>query len=245
MANNLVTAFIKGLEGLKAADTWMREISKGYDPLDIASQKYADRVEERYNSMRVMGMTRPISLRSIFVRVNILKKITARQRITLEDLEAFFDRDQKGFGQYEQTEAGLEMVNQFQKVIILGKPGCGKTTFLKHIALMALDNELKEQRIPIFIVLKEWADSKLPLMDFIVKQFDICRFPEAQPFVERMLDKGKCLLLLDGFDEVGGDVKVAIQDIRDFSDKYSKNQFILRLHLRVVPSEYPVLLDSF
>ena len=67
---------------------------------------------------------------------------------------------------------------------------------------------------------------KSSLLDFILGQFDICDFPDAEPFVERILKNGKGLLLLDGLDEVSTEkTDKIIKNIRDFSNKYSDNQF--------------------
>jgi len=66
-------------------------------------------------------------------------------------------------------------------------------------------------------------------MDFIVEQFNICGFEKADLFVTRMLSDGKCLVLFDGLDEVSQDSNQdeIIRQIRNFSDKYSDNQFII------------------
>ncbi len=93
--------------------------------------------------------------------------------------------------------------------------------------MQAIDEELNENLLPIFIGLKAWNDANIPLIEFIVQEFDICGFPDALPFVEHILTKGKCLLLLDGFDEVTREEDTALQEITDFTNKYNKNHFIL------------------
>jgi predicted NACHT family NTPase len=226
-ANIITEVFKSSVKGVKEAKEWFKDKNAEYDIFGNAAQKYVDKVEERFNTIRILGMDKPVLLRNIYARVNILERITARHRATVEDLEKFFDRDNRSFGLVRKSKEGIEVVNELQKFIVLGKPGAGKTTFLKYIALQAIDDNLDEQRVPIFIGLKEWSDSGIPLMDYIVDQFDICDFPDARLFVTRMLSKGKCLLLLDGFDEVSNNVEDVITQIRRFSDKYSKNQFIL------------------
>jgi len=157
------------------------------------------------------------------------ERLTARRWETVEDLEKAFDRDARGFGIPKETKRGIDVANELRKFTVLGKPGAGKTTFLKYLALQAMGGELTEKLIPIFVALRDFVGSgKESLMDFIVEQFDICQFPEARPFIERFLEKGRCILLFDGLDEVSKDrSSQVVGQIRDFSDKYSDNHFAL------------------
>jgi len=224
----LITEVFKScLAGLSDADQWIRSANGKYDPFGMAARRYAEKMEECYNSVRIFAMSRPVPLRSIYTRINILKKITSSHRVSVEELERLFDRDRKRFGRLEETEDGICVVNRCENLIVLGKPGAGKTTFLKHIVLQALDRNLSVDRVPIFVGLKHWSDSGRSLMEFITDQFDICGFPKAQTFIERILEGGKCIVLLDGFDEVGERVEGVIAEIRNFTNKHSKNQFVL------------------
>ena len=228
VAVNIITKlFEESLHGLESFGRWIKGKTKESDPLGTAARNYANRMEERYNFIKIFSTSKPIPLRNIYVRLNILKKITARQRVSVKELEKNYPHDWRGFGRKLETKEGIDVVNKERKLIILGKPGAGKTTFLRYIALRALDGELTDKCIPVFISLKNWSDSDLTLLDYIVQQFDICGFPEAQPYIERILEKGKCLLLLDGFDEVTEKVNEAVTTIRNFSDKYSLNRLIL------------------
>jgi NACHT domain len=231
--NVLTELFEMTLGSFRHADVWLKGKNKKYDPLGLAAKKYAQKMEDRYDSMRIFGMPQPVPLRNIYTRVNVLKKITASHRIDILDLQRFFDFDRRGFGFNQDTRDGLQAVNEIHKIIVLGKPGAGKTTFLKHVALQALDGKLSEGRIPIFVSLKNWSDTNessdgpISLMAYIVREFDICNFPDALQYVERMLHLGKCLVILDGFDEVSANVEQVIRQINQFADKYEKNQFIL------------------
>lgn len=229
VAVNIISEVFKStLHGLGEAKTWLKDKGKEYDPFGRAAQKYSDKLEGRYNSVHIFGMNRPLALRTIFTEVNVLEGITARHHVTVEELERFFDRDSRNFGGTGKTREGIGVVNEIQKIIVLGKPGAGKTTFLKSLVLQALDGNLNDKLIPIFVGLKEWSDSQSSLFDFIVEQFDICDFPDAELFVARILSKGKCLVLLDGFDEVSGDdLDEVITEIRNFHTKYNKNKFVL------------------
>ena len=207
-----------------------------YDLFGTALQTYVGRMEERYNTMRIFGMNKPIPLRDIYVRANILEDVTAQDLLTVKELEARFQRDTRRIGQVRETKEGLEVVQSLQKILVLGKPGAGKTTFLRYITLLALDGKLTENRLPIFVGLKDWTDSGKSLLDYIVTEFEICGLKEALPYIEHKLTKGQGLLLLDGLDEVTGDIDRAIKEIRDFTDKYSQNQFVLSC--RIAANQY-------
>ncbi len=122
--------------------------------------------------MRVLDMTQPIGLDDIYTSVNILEKITGRGRFSTEELlQRFsaddFDRFSLG-GVSKEKIPGLDAVAKYSKLMILGKPGAGKTTFLKHLALSCIKGKFQPKRIPLFITLKEFAeyDNKLPMIDF-------------------------------------------------------------------------------
>ena len=217
----LAKTTFKGLKG------WLSTEANKHDLFGTALRAYKEGADQRHDSMRIFGMDRPVPLRDIYVRVNILERATARHHATIEELEQFFQRHQRGFGQSRETKDGIAAINELQKIIVLGKPGAGKTTFLKYLTLQALDGTLRENYLPIFVNLKEWSETQHTLLDFIVEQFDICGLPQADHFVRQNLVTGRCLLLLDGFDEVTNDVERAIREIRDFSDKYHQNHFVL------------------
>ena len=220
------------ISGLKSTLTF----AKKYDLFRTALQTYVGRMEERYNTMRILGMNKPIPLRDIYVRANILEDVTAQELLTVKELEERFQRDTRRIGQVRETKEGLEVVKSLQKILVLGKPGAGKTTFLRYITLLALDGSLPENRLPIFVGLKDWTDSGKSLLDYIVGEFAICGLEEALPYIEHNLTKGRGLLLLDGLDEVTGDIGHAIKEIRDFTDKYSQNQFVLSC--RIAANQY-------
>ena len=84
-------------------------------------------VEKECGTMRVLDMTRPIELDDIYTQVNILEKIIGRRGFSLDELYQNFNRedfDRFGLSQIIQKRVpGLEAVNQYDKLMILGKPG--------------------------------------------------------------------------------------------------------------------------
>ncbi len=209
---------------------------------------YINSLVRRYNEVQILGMREPVPLKSLFVRVNILEKISANTRLvrredllekllinvdTLrnENLNQLFDYDMRNDRPVREAVDGEMIVNKLTKFIVLGKPGAGKTTYLKYLALMMIDSssQIKQRKLPIFITLREWADTRKPLMNFIIDQFDISGLEQADTYLENMLREGDCFVLFDGLDEVSENVKQGniIQQIKNFSDKYPDNQIVV------------------
>ena len=128
VAANVITEVFKSV--LQTAEKWFDDKRKEYDFLGLAAQRYASKLEEQYSMIRILGMERPISLRDIYVNVDVLEKITDRRRLSIEALEKFFDRDRRTFGFKQETISGVAAVDKLDRFIVLGKPGAGKTTFL-------------------------------------------------------------------------------------------------------------------
>ena len=224
------------------AEKWFADKKKTHDFFGQAARQYALKLEEQYGMIRILGMDRPISLRDIYVNVDVLEKITERQRISIEALERFFDRDRRTFGFKRETISGSTAVDRFDKFMVLGKPGAGKTTFLKHTMFQSLDGHTKCKRIPIFISLKDFSDSGKSIIDYIVDEFSICDCPDARLFVLRALTQGKCQLLFDGLDEVSTKQEdFVIRELQNFSRKYSSNQFIISCRI----AAYSHWFDAF
>src|SRR5262249_31720532 len=78
---------------------------------------YLNNLESKYNSIRILGMARPVPLRSVYVRVNIVNTISAHRRTTIEDLEKLFDSDRRGY-QETQMRSGLRAIEDYDKLIV-------------------------------------------------------------------------------------------------------------------------------
>ena len=236
-----IEIFKRCLNNVRGVSEW---VSREHDPLDKAAKNYVEKFDERYNCMKVLDMSKPIPLTDIYTRVNILEKITTRQWSSVEELLEAFDASNRNFGVPKEAKTGLEMARTHQKYIVLGKPGSGKTTYLKYVALQAFNGSLKKNLIPIFITLRDWADDNIPLMDYIIKQFAICRFPKNENFIEKLLENGSCLLLFDGLDEVStSNVNDIIKQVKDFSDEFSKNRFILSCRIASYNQQFDKFVD--
>jgi predicted NACHT family NTPase len=218
------------------------------DPLDLEALVQAVReqvkpsIQKRCGTMRVLDMEQPIGLDAIYTTVNILEKVTRNRRLRISELLKdcnLEDFDRFTLSSVQQRRVpGLEAVKHYDKLLILGKPGAGKTTFLKWIAIQCNAGKLHNDRVPIFITLKEFAEapSKPTLLNYISNQLKDCDVNNAEA-ARALLREGRSLVLLDGLDEVrdAGHDRV-LQEIRSVSDQFDANQFVMTC--RIAAKEY-------
>jgi transcriptional regulator with XRE-family HTH domain len=170
-------------------------------------------IRERCGKMRVLDMTQPIALtgdHGIYTDVNILEKILGRRRLEIDELlnQSDVDEDLDEFDRFglsritEKRVPGLEAVKRFPKLMVLGKPGAGKTTFLKYLAMQCIEGDFQANQVPIFVTLKDFAEApnEPSLIEFITQQF--VKHDVTATHLQELLRHGRVLILLDGLDEV-------------------------------------------
>jgi len=202
-----------------------------------AAEVYRAKIKKLYGAMQIMGMAVPVPLDDIFTDAYMLDKPTAFGRFNIEFLKQL-TADPDAPPPHAERINGLRLVTEKDgNLFILGKPGAGKTTFLKYIALQAAEQNI--DKVPIFVSLKQWADSGLELLPFITERFDICGFPAAQTFVEELLKSDSAIVLFDGLDEVNqeaGQRDKQTRAMNNFVDKYDRMQCLITC--RIAASDY-------
>ena len=208
-------------------------------------------LRSRCGTMRVLDMSRPMGLSDLYTSVNILEEITGHQRRRLQDLieeveAANFDR--LGFGQVAQARVpAMEAIAQYNRLIVLGKPGAGKTTFLKHLAVQCIEGQFKPEQLPLFVNLKQFAESpdRPSLIAFISHRHlksELTSLRDSEVEAQQRLLKqafiaGRTLILLDGLDEVNQEEHDRVlREIRVLSEEFPHNQFLMTC--RIAAWEY-------
>jgi len=253
VSNKLFVSFCKVLKldwediaGLKSAATpdATSEVETDIDALvqTVRAQVHGD-IQARCGTMRVLDMEQPIDLGDIYTSVNILEKLSGSRRLGLNEL--LQDCDPENFDRFmlsdvlQERVPGLEAAGCYDKLMILGKPGAGKTTFMKRLAILCNYGEFQPQRVPVFVTLKDYAEAlgKPTLQTYIQNQWQACGMQAAADTTSNILVNGQALVLLDGLDEVyESDHDRVLQDIKIFAQQFRDCQCVITC--RIAAQEY-------
>jgi len=193
---------------------------------------YREYMTVKCGTMRVLTMASPITSSSIYTEINVLKRIKGRKLNSNADSrtlpsEAYY---------YKRTIANdetsaLNALEQYHKLFVWGGPGAGKTTLVKNLALHLIKDGIGKL-VPVYISLKAFTDQEehSSLIDVISKEFISCTSNNL--IVLDLLQQGRCLILLDGLDEVSSTESDRVYyAINTFVKQYARNQFVITCRL--------------
>lgn len=151
-------------------------------------------------------------------------------------------------GRLHQTADAFGALAAHRRLVVLGAPGGGKSTLLKHIALAGAERRLPgalAQSIPVLLELHRLAESKATLEAEIVNELARTGFPHARTFVEQNLEKRSFLLLLDGLDELPPQQRGQVaQDIKDLTARHEEVQIVVTCRAAVYRGELDEVADQ-
>ena len=191
----------------------------------------------RCGKIRVLSMERPIDLGGVYTDVLVHPKRTANLRKTKDELvrEARSAKSHRlGVSSVEMVRMpGSKLFNHERQIIIFGKPGAGKTTFLKHMATQCALGEFCPDHVPVFVALREYADTDQISTLF---QFIASEWHQNQNSLS-VLNHGRAVILLDGLDEVRDvDYKRVRRAIEEFAGEFPLCK--IALTCRIAAREY-------
>ncbi len=208
-----------------------------------------EKTQDLCGTMRLLDISQPVNIDNLYVEVNILEQLTRYQWQELPDLLKNFNPEADNFDRLalgkvrQQPVSGLKAATEYSRLMVFGKPGTGKTLFLKHIAIECNKGNFQANRIPLFIPLRIWAEDaketkNFDLLQYIRQEFFRCELVEHS-VTEAVLNHGRGLILLDGLDEVPDeDSDKIVQQIRRFIRNYHKNQFIISCRIAAFRYEF-------
>ena len=215
------------------------------DKIDVIVEqvrsKSHDSIIRQCGTMQVLDLTQPLGLNDIYVNVNILETIVGYRRLDITQLVQINQPEQFnrwGLGRVTESRvAGLTAAKKYSKLIVLGKPGSGKTTFLKYLALQCSNGQFQVDKVPIFLTVKNFAEAvhSPTLLVYITQLVQACGIELSE--ITEILKHGRALILLDGMDEIKEeDNQRVLQHIYEFASQFERNQFVITC--RIAAQEY-------
>ncbi|MBD1858853.1 MULTISPECIES: TIR domain-containing protein [Leptolyngbya] len=238
--------------GIKPVTKWddedevFTEIAKGIRKVATEKQQRIEEIRSRcrqkmisqYNSIRLLNQTE-IRVDQLYVDVWLLNRSPRTYQAGSGMLASFdFRNDRLGLGDRIRRDEGMTVANRNNRLLILGKPGAGKTTFLKHLAVDCSKERFQPDLIPVLIELRRIRSTNWKLLDAISEQLEL-----SSQQTEKLLEQGQLLILMDGLDEVPsslfrGDVQRQVCELAQKS-QYASNRFILTCRTQIITGEMP------
>ena len=209
----------------KAADSRLENWS-GIDA------KYLEALQANCYDMEVEGLKAelpPLALKEIFVPIRL--DSGARGYIGAEAIKRIWDLLPKQ----------RELVNErYRRLAVIADPGYGKTTLTRYLTLSYADQSHQDlgatNLLPILLLFRRMhtqiQDERTPsLPQLILSQ--VQKLPRCQDldvsvnWFKQRLDQGKCLVMLDGLDEVPNERREKVSQWVNWQMQAYPSQFIL------------------
>jgi NACHT domain/Sulfatase-modifying factor enzyme 1 len=135
--------------------------------------------------------------------------------------------------------ADLKKQPAFRRIVVIAPPGAGKSTLLEHLALTYAYNTQRRQHrraprlIPVLLCLRDVRETissaQPPDLATLIEQQEPIKILNPQGWFKQNLDRGKCLVMLDGLDEIADEEqrKKVSQWVDRQMQGYPKTPFIL------------------
>jgi predicted NACHT family NTPase len=132
-----------------------------------------------------------------------------------------------------------DLFNKNTRITITGSAGSGKSTLVKYLYVSAVEQRFK---IPIRIELRYLNNVDFDLLEFIKQKiFKVNRLADSENIINRLLDSGKFLFFLDGFDEVlPSKMQGLLKDIDDLTRIHFKNLYLITSRNYLAVEELPL-----
>ncbi|MEM7336042.1 MAG: NACHT domain-containing protein [Chloroflexota bacterium] len=201
---------------------------------------YFEVIRYQHRSFDVKGLTTQgvftLDLEKVFVDLALAPQ-SRGNRVSSDPIRPMPQELQQG--RHELWAFLMAKQMRGRHLTILGPPGGGKTTLLKHITLTLAKDESERphiplNKIPILLFLRDHApqiakDPQFSLVDALKSRLSIWDVDIPMSWFNELLSQGACLIMFDGLDEVADQAvrKLVVDWVERQMQLLHKNQFII------------------
>lgn len=148
-------------------------------------------------------------INDLYQHVESIRKVkTIWQIDKAVDLREFYVAPNIKFGNKRIRVSSISNFPEGDAILIEGIAGQGKSTLLRYLCSSEM---IDGDKLPIFVELRRIKNGE-SIFDYIIRYLDILGISMNTETIKDYLKNGRLSILLDGFDEVGQDVKSGIID---------------------------------
>ena len=250
--NERVTKLLERESILKLPISWRERFWEWLQPERRLIREYNAYLLMRHRDFDVKGLTTrgiyTLELERVFVDLGLGFESQQRAKpsasafqvegdVLSNPIRASADDNRKG--RYDLWAFLTAKKMQGKNFVIIGPPGCGKTTLLKYVTLvLAAQKQVRKDvhidKMPILLFLRDHAASIAQNPNFTLEeaiQGKLMQWGIERPsgWFEQRLRRGECLVLLDGLDEVADAEmrKLVVAWVQRQMEQYANNRFIM------------------
>ncbi len=204
------------------------------DWIEEVRSRCCQKILYQHSTIQLLNQTE-IGVDQLYVDVWLLNRSPRTFQVSESTMLESFDlrNDRLGLGDRIKRNEGMAVAHDNARLLILGKPGAGKTTFLKHLAVDCSNGKFQPNLIPILIELRKIQSTEWKLLDALSEELST-----DNQQTQTLLEQGRLLILMDGLDEVPTDsFRRSVQEqLRSLAQepKHSGNQFILTCRTQII-----------
>ncbi len=215
--------------------------------------KHREKTKKRCGTIQILDKHQALPTTAIYTTTSFYNLEDRRKNDYIEVVGDLVDRSSENFQELlsEVMIDSLEEVRRSSRLLVLGRPGAGKTIFLKYLALRYIDSannftleDFGEVLQPVYLPLRVVAKyiCKHGLYEWLVHDIsDGSKNILVESGLDKLFKEGKFILLLDALDETADIFDEICERIKDFLYLYPNNRVVITSRL----STYYPMFDGF
>lgn len=191
--------------------------AKAYKPMLITFSVYSQKALLKYSKIKTPFTNdeeRP--LEEVYVCNSIISRSMNSGRVSRGAVHTI-------------DEISLDKICEYSpKTILIGNGGMGKSIMLNYLFVNSIKHHEESGVLPILAELREFSYGPKTIFDYLVEA--VTHFDNSfnERVLIKLLEQGKCQILLDGIDEIDPSDSNTFQDqLSELVDKYPNNQYVL------------------